>query len=440
MENRHILSKSERIELLSEDVQEIMGRTPSWLVRWGVTVVFVILMGLIVGSTLFSYPDIITSSVVILSENPPAAIVARSSGRIQQLLVNNEQKVYKGEILAVLENTAEYQDVLALEQQLLGGYEGFVPSEGAALGPLQSSFSAFSRQHAEYRNFISLGLLDQKIASARERLKDYEGYVARMQTQASNVEQTLQIARGAFRRDSILFASTSRGGLTPAEYDQSRQGYLQSQNSRESFMASLASARMEMRQLQYQVADLQGQKRDQEARLQSTLKEAFDNLKASLAAWKQTYLLDSPMDGTVTFTRYWSASQQVTSGEVVFSVVPNRPSRIMGRIELPVSGSGKVQAGQQVHIKLDNFPHTEFGMLEGKVERISLIPVTSPAGSFYTVEVSLPEGLITDYGKTLPLNQQMPGTAEIITNSQSLFDRLLQPLKAAISKMNPKGS
>jgi HlyD family secretion protein len=435
MDDRQILSEAERIELLSEDVQEIMGRVPPWLVRWGVTVVFVILMGLIVGSILFKFPDVITSTVVILSENPPASIVARSTGCIQQLYVHNAQFVKEGQVLAVIENTARYEDVAALEGQLREGYEGFVPREGAVLGPLQSSFSAFSRQYAEYRTFVSLGLLDQKIASARERLRDYQGYVSLLQAQASNIEQTLQIARGAFQRDSLLFASASRGGLTPAEYDQSRQGYLQSQNSRQSFMASLASGEMELRQLRYQVADLQSQQKDQQTRLQSALKEAYDNLKAALAAWQQTYLLVSPMDGKVTFTRYWSANQQVTGGEVVFSVVPRNPRRIVGRIELPISGSGKAQVGQKVHIKLDNFPYTEFGMLEGKVESISLVPLTNTQGTFYTVEVSLPEGLTTNYGKTLPLNQQMQGAAEIITNYQSLFDRLIQPLKSALSKL-----
>ena len=47
------------IELRSEEVQEILNRPPHALVRWGITVFFVVLALFFIGGCFFKYPDVI---------------------------------------------------------------------------------------------------------------------------------------------------------------------------------------------------------------------------------------------------------------------------------------------------------------------------------------------------------------------------------------------
>ena len=47
------------IELRSEAVQEVMGHVPSWIVRWGITVLSLVVLMLVVGSFFFRYPDVV---------------------------------------------------------------------------------------------------------------------------------------------------------------------------------------------------------------------------------------------------------------------------------------------------------------------------------------------------------------------------------------------
>ena len=96
---------------------------------------------------------------------------------------------------------------------------------------------------------------------------------------------------------------------------------------------------------------------------------------------------------------------------------------------MPIQGSGKVKVGQQVHIRLNNFPDQEFGYLKGKVSNISPMPIVQEQQNGYVVEIVLPEGMNTNYGKTLPVTREMSGQAEIITEDLRLIERLLQPLK-----------
>ena len=41
------------VELRSEEVQELMGQVPAWIVRWGATRLCVIILSLLAGSACF---------------------------------------------------------------------------------------------------------------------------------------------------------------------------------------------------------------------------------------------------------------------------------------------------------------------------------------------------------------------------------------------------
>lgn len=84
-------------------------------------------------------------------------------------------------------------------------------------------------------------------------------------------------------------------------------------------------------------------------------------------------------------------NQNVNSGDKVFSIVASQTGDIIGKIKLPVNGSGKVKPRQRVNISVTGYPYMEFGFLTGKVVSVSLL---TDDKSMYTVTVSLPQ----DYG------------------------------------------
>jgi HlyD family secretion protein len=92
--------------------------------------------------------------------------------------------------------------------------------------------------------------------------------------------------------------------------------------------------------------------------------------------------------------------------------------------------SGKVKINQVVNIKLSSCPYLEYGMVRGIVNTKSLVP----SGDAYIIEVSLPQGLKTLYGKELDFTQNMRGTAEIITEDIRLLQKIINPLRHLISK------
>ena len=109
----------QRTNFYSDEAQSILGRAPSWVVRWGITVVFLIFVGIIVGCYFIKYPDTIEAPAVITTVNPPSDLVARYDGLIDTLCVKDKELVERGELIAVLHNAAERRDVERLSEHLL---------------------------------------------------------------------------------------------------------------------------------------------------------------------------------------------------------------------------------------------------------------------------------------------------------------------------------
>ena len=154
------------------------------------------------------------------------------------------------------------------------------------------------------------------------------------------------------------------------------------------------------------------------------------NLKAQINLWENTYLLISPIEGIVSFTKFWSANQSVMKDEPVVSIVPVETGNFLGRIYLKMDRSGKVKTKQNVNIKLSSYPYLESGMVRGIVKSKSLVP----SGDAYVIEVELPQGLTTLYGTKLEFTQNMQGTAEIITENIRLLQKIVNPFRYMVSK------
>jgi HlyD family secretion protein len=169
---------------------------------------------------------------------------------------------------------------------------------------------------------------------------------------------------------------------------------------------------------------------DQYARFKIGLTETHDQLAAEIAQWEQTFVLKAPKDGVVSFSRFWSEDQNVTEGDVVLSVVPENPGNLIGKMDLSIRRSGKVETGHAVHIKVDNYPYMEYGLVEGTIQSISLVPTDQ----YYAVEIALPEELQTNYGRSLEFDQEMSGMAEIITEERRLITRIIDPFKYILEK------
>jgi hypothetical protein len=100
---------------------------------------------------------------------------------------------------------------------------------------------------------------------------------------------------------------------------------------------------------------------------------------------------------------------------------------VLAKALLPSARSGKVKVGMQAIIRLDGYPYQEFGVLNGEIRRIAVVP----AEQGYELEIAVPEDLKTSYGNPVLFRQEMQGVARIVTEKRSLLDRVFDRILSA---------
>lgn len=427
-----------KIELRSEEVREILGRPPKWLIRWGITVIFLIVGGLFVGSYFFKYPDVLQATITVTTQNLPAGVAAKTSGRIDTVFVAEKQEVAAGEMLAYIENSAKLDDVLALFDALdefdLENHSAFLYNKSKTLqfGDLHPAYQTFQKALEDYRYFTEANYHNKKIAVIEKQAATGKAMLQKEYRQLSLHRKQLESAYKLFEIDSLLFQKKM---LSQVEYENASAVYLQNLQSFENAQLSIDNQKMNILQAEQSIFDLQQQRVEQENSLRLALTAAADQLLTQIKTWKQTCLLTAPCAGVATFTKYWQQNQNVSAGEVVVTVVPKEETKIIGKILMPPQGAGKVKAGQTVNVKFDNFPYMEYGMMKVTITNISLVPIDVGEGKkAYLLEVAFPEKLITTYGKELSFSQEMSGTAEVITEDLRLLDKFINPIKALLKR------
>ncbi len=424
-------------EIRTGEIDEILGKAPGGLVRWGIGVFFCVMLLIIGGSWFFRYPDMITASIEITGEFPPVEIKAKVNGKIDTIFVLNNQEVSKNQILGTIENPAMFAEVLALKKHLDDlllhrqtkrfDEDNYEPVSEGRLGELQTYYSFMVASQSAFYHFIEIKYHQNKITATQTQLNDYRLLYNFTVDQRNTLEKDYQLALKDYDRHVKLFDDK----VIPEQELEKVQSYLFSKKlAFENSRTTLANLQIQIGQLNNSIKELEMQQKQQHESLYSAMLISETNLMAQVESWEQRYLLRSPQKGNCVFTRVWAKDQNLIANETVFTILPERYGNIIGTMQIPASGAGKVEPGQKVNIRLDNYPYMEFGMLEGSIADISGVP---EQGLYYATVV-FTDVLKTSYGKELTFNQRLTGTAEIITEDIRLFHRILHPLKHLLHK------
>ena len=298
---------------------------------------------------------------------------------------------------------------------------------------MQQLFSSFYAVLFEYTEYNRLLYYPQKKTMIRERIVQYEKQYKVLQNQQQITEEQFVIIQKQYLRDSVL---NTKGILPAQEMETSKNIFLQSFLSCENMRSNLNNMLIQIGQLKESLLDMEQQGTEKLNSLQTQLQSLISQLRTGIQEWELNYVLRAPLNGQITFSKYWIENQNVLSGEEVFSMVPDSTYQVIGKAMLPVMRSGKVKPGQKVNIRLQNFPENEYGILRGMVKHISLVPTQTGTMVYYSVEITLTNGLITTYKKELPYLSDMQGQADIITEDISLLERLILPIKKILKENN----
>ncbi len=420
----------------SEEMRDMMGRSPGWLLRWGIFSLLLIILSVLGTSWFVTYPDQIEASVTLVSDRPPASIVAQQSGYLL-LLVEDQQQVTKNMLLGHIEDPRiDFEEVVKLKQSLIEFKAQLTEHaiidlrkqwpKDLQLGDITSSYLSFLHVLNEIKHTTDLGEVRFELHAVLKEIENTQKLNAVESIQNHLSKQEFEIAKKKYEVDSSLWA---RKSISEWEYYQSLQSYLSAKKSIANLSAATINSEVKVDQLNDRSEQLKRKQKEQAYRhLKETL-QAVEQLEQQILSWEKQYLFYAPIEGQVSFFNYWHDSEYINSGEEVMVIVRD-PGQLFGKVELPMAGSGKVEKGQRVIIRFDNYPHNEFGEVEGLVGNTSLIPKDNN----YLIRVILPNGLTTSYQNELPFRQSMKGQARILTKEQRLLQKILSKLTESMDK------
>lgn len=424
---------SQDIEIRSEEVQEILNKVPSWMVRYGNLLILILIIMLLFISWFLKYPDVITTKVMVTTSTPPEKIYARASGRFQVLLANEGTKVEENEILAVIENSATYKHVLFLKSivdTIQFDNENFTfPIDDIPpliLGDINSSFAQFENDYQAYQLNKDLAPFESQVTANKMSVIEARRRLQNMLYQKELTEKELEYKKIDLERSKQMF---EKGVISAKEMEQREVAFIQSEKNYTSLKASILQIKELINSSSQNLDDTNIKKTQNDRGLQKRAKQSFLFLKKAISDWENNYALKTTISGKVSFLSFWSKNQTVKNGDLIFTIIPENVNDFIGKIKAPIANSGKIKIGQKVQIKLLNYPSEEFGKLDGTVKSISSIPDQKDN---YLIDVELPNKLKTSYGKQLEFRQEMQGSADIITEDLRLIERFFYQLKKAI--------
>ncbi len=378
----------------------------------------------------------------------PGRVVAQSATTVVQPLetaivrsvdVREGQRVKVGELLARLDPTFATADLSALQSQV-GSLEAEVarlqaeatdtiyhPPNDLPISVLQGAI--FSQRQAE-RGF--------KVDNFNQKISSLQSQVQRAMTDQTAYSERLRLAADLEGKRLELERLHVGSQIARLEAQSARV------EAKRGLDAAMAQITQSARDLQAMQAERDGYNQQWRAQVSQDLtdqgrklSDAKENLnKAQLR--RQLVEMRATEDSIVQNVAKVSPGSVLQSGEQLMSLVPsNAPLEV----EINVAGqdSGFVHSGNLTTVKLDTFPASQYGTVEGRVRYVSpdsftsnpdekqrgvqQMPGSGPA--FYRARVSMDEVKLHDTPDNFRLGPGMPVTTDIKVGKRTLLSYLL---------------
>ncbi|MBL4853216.1 MAG: HlyD family efflux transporter periplasmic adaptor subunit [Robiginitomaculum sp.] len=146
------------------------------------------------------------------------------------------------------------------------------------------------------------------------------------------------------------------------------------------------------------------------------------------------YIVRSPIGGTIAALQ-GTVGQSISPNAPVVMIIPEDTDMVATLLTSSKSVAF-LEAGQDVNLLIDAFPYQKFGVQKGVIKDISKTPykpgeLDAPIPyeqSVYRVVVTLNKQTVTAYGKEVPIKTGMTLQGDLIVDSRTLLQWMMEPL------------
>ena len=262
----------------------------------------------------------------------------------------------------------------------------------------------------------------QQLLAFNKQLRDFQILIQQYAKQKENIENELNLLNQDVERTNTLF---KQGVIAAKENEDKLREPLRLKRQFEDLSIAQSNTQISISNTERSIAGLNAQDSETGNQIKMRAFEAYQNLMNRMSEWEQMYIIKAPIEGRISYFNFWSENQNVKQGDEVFTIIPTTQAEIIGKVLLPIQSAGKLKIGQKAIIKLENFPFAEFGVVEGRVKKISAIPKQNQ----YAVEIDFNNKLTTNTGTVIETKNDIQGSINIITEDLRLIERIFYQIR-----------
>lgn len=405
----------------SEEVNEIITAVPSWVLRRGITVVFLVILSIILLAAFIRYPDVISTSLKINSLNAPKPVYAKRAGKLTELLLPEKKRVELGTPIAFLESTGSHRDVLKLSAQLKSLREVVLSakplslsllSPNSNLGELQAAYQNFYQEYVQYLSTQKGGYYQEKRVYLERDLQSIKALKSQIVTQQKVQQKEYANIEQQYLSYQKLMA---KNVISKSEFQEQENKYLSGKYPLQQTETALLNNTVAYATKEKEILDLENTIAEQRAKFL----QAINSVISDTEVWINQYVVLAPVAGTLGYAGVIQQNQSVTLNQELFVINPGNTD-FFGEIQVPQNNMGKIRIGQRTLIKMHSYPYEQFGMIRGNINYISDVAFKD---SVFIAKVGFKTFENKDNLHKITLKNGMLGNAEIITEESSLLQR-----------------
>ncbi len=421
----------------AEEVHAFMGSLRPF---WGRALLYIVLLFVIVAIiwAWWSKVDVVASAPFrLVPLGQVKTMQAQRGGEIELIGVKEGDHVEKGEVLFKLKSWETWGELREWEQAKM------------AFQKAQYDLKAVLPQRTRL-NRETIGSLEQRLSvlqrfmeAHQNALEDYQSDVggvegsktkisdAGLQAQIGFRQAEIDLMKQEFLQQKTLF---ERALISRADMNRARVQYLSALSALPGRMSEIYKNEMAVQDLKRQITEARiahereaSQMRYAYEIAQLRLEQARKRIDRTLEA--ESDLILAPESGIVTQVMVNAVGQVISKGQPLVALAP-ASAPVVAEVMVLNKDVGLLKPGQLVKLKYDAYAFQDFGIKRGWLTSISPDAVINESiGPIFKCVVELEENTMRVKGYDKPLMFGMKGTAEMMTDRQSVLLMLLSPLR-----------
>jgi adhesin transport system membrane fusion protein len=358
-------------------------------------------------------------------------------GILDEILVQENQIIAKGDVLVRLDNTmaaSQFQDAYA---KALGQEAAIARLEAEVAGRKihfpDELLSDRPRLAQDQRTIMKARQrqldLELTILGTEADQKDQE--IAEIQGRLADLKQGLKLAKEQL---AIAEPLVKKGLYAKVDFIKLQREVVRLKGELNALTLSLPRVRKEAEEARQKIDQRRAAYRAEALDELSQRRVALNSLKGVLAAGEDRVTrtdVRSPVRGMVKQIIINTIGGVVRPGDPILEIVPLDDS-LLFEVRIRPADIAFLYPGQKAMIKISAYDFSIYGGLEGVVEQISVDTIRDERGeSYYKVKLRTHTNAITHRGNKLPIIPGMTASVDILTGKKTVLEYLLKPILKA---------